>query len=527
MTKIIFNKEAYKCLPDETILDACLRNGVNISFSCKNGVCQSCLQKCVSGEVSAVSQIGLKSNLIRKNYFLACKCIPTCEMEIEAPREADLLTRAVVYKKELLTEDICRLLLEPATQVYYHAGQFINLHNPDGDVRSYSLSSVPHEDYFLELHVKRVANGKMTKWIFDELKDDDEIDFHGPSGSSHYVSGKLKQSILLLSTGTGLSPVIGIARDALLSGHEGDIYLYYGNQDASGMYLEDVIRKTEELYPNFHCIACISEGAAPAGVVTGQVTDIAFSRHSNLKDWQVYLSGSPNMVEKGEEIALKLGAASYDVHSDSFYSVDQLYAATEDTDSKNTKEHQDTVYPPADPELWAALGEGILMKAILTDFYTRVYDDSLLSPYFMGVTKDRLIEKAYSFSNQIITGNKVYFGDRPKNAHHWMVISDEIFDHREKLMETVLRAHGLSEEMVGRWRAIDEVFRGDIVKEQPFPKMLDGTPLPLDGYEKITIDASTLCDGCTGEINEGETVRYHVRLGLTYCPNCIDNNVIA
>lgn len=526
MTKIIFNKEAYKCLPDETVLDACLRNGVNIPFSCRNGVCQSCLQKCVSGEVSAVSQTGLKSNLVRKNYFLACKCVPTCEMVIEPPRKAELLTRAVVYKKEFLTEDICRLLLEPATQVYYHAGQFINLHSPDELVRSYSLSSVPHEDYYLELHIKRVANGKMTKWIFDELKEDDEIDFHGPGGSSHYVSGKSKQSILLLSTGTGLSPVIGIARDALLSGHSGEIYLYYGNQDASGMYLEDLIQQMDKQYPNFHCIACISEGDVPDRAVTGYVTDIAFARHGNLKGWQVYMSGSPNMVEEGEELALKQGAASYEVHSDSFYSADQKDSST-NTDLVIAKNHQDTVYPPPDPELWAALGEGVLMKVILTDFYTRVYEDALLSPYFTGVTKDRLIEKAYSFSNQILTGNKIYFGDRPKNAHHWMVISDELFDYREELMATVLRDHGLSEEMIGRWRMIDEIFRDDIVKEQPYPKMLDGTPLPLDGYEKMTIDVSTLCDGCTGEINEGETVRYHVRLGLTYCPDCIENNVTA
>jgi len=518
--KITFNKEVYKCLPEETILDACLRNGVDIPFSCRNGVCQSCLQKCVSGEVSAVSQIGLKKNLVRKDYFLACKCIPISEMVIEPPRDADLLTRAVVYKKEFLTKDICRILLEPATQVYYHAGQFINLHSPDGVVRSYSLSSVPHEDYFLELHIKCVANGKMTKWIFDELKDNDEIDFHGPSGNSHYVSGRPKQNLLLLSTGTGLSPVIGIARDALLSGHEGDIYLYCGNRNASGIYLEDVIQKTKEQYPNFHCISCISEGIIPIGAVAGYVTDIAFTRHSSLKDWQVYLSGSPNMVDKGEEVALKQGAASCDIHSDSFYSVDKSYSVT-DADSIS----QDTAYPAADPELWAALDNGVLMKAILTDFYTRVYDDSLLSPYFTGVTKNRLIEKAYSFSNRIITGNKVYFGDRPRNAHHWMVISDELFDYREKLMETVLREHGLSEEMIGRWRAIDEVFRGDIVKEQPYPKMLDGIPLPLDGYEKITIDASTLCDGCTGEINRGETVRYHIRLGLTYCSGCIENNI--
>ena len=49
--------------------------------------------------------------------------------------------------------------------------------------------------------------------------------------------------------------------------------------------------------------------------------------------------------------------------------------------------------------------------------------------------------------------------------------------------------------------------------------------MPLDGFEELKIDVGTICDGCKEEIQQGETVRYHVRLGLTYCAHCMNNNV--
>jgi hypothetical protein len=75
---------------------------------------------------------------------------------------------------------------------------------------------------------------------------------------------------------------------------------------------------------------------------------------------------------------------------------------------------------------------------------------------------------------QLFTGEKIFFGDRPRNAHHWMVISDELFDHREALMASVLRQHGLAAHLIERWQAIENSFRSDIVKTKPWVKVMAG-----------------------------------------------------
>lgn len=171
--------------------------------------------------------------------------------------------------------------------------------------------------------------------------------------------------------------------------------------------------------------------------------------------------------------------------------------------------------------MWAALDQGRKLIPILTDFYSRVFEDARLSPFFHGVTKQRVIEKQYSFMHQLFTGERVYFGDRPRNAHHWMVISDELFDYREDLLADCLRRGGLPEHLVSRWRAADEIFRKQIVKSQPKPKKLRGVELPLDGYEAIELAVGSCCDGCQTILEPGVTAKYHLRTGQTYCTTCM------
>jgi len=173
------------------------------------------------------------------------------------------------------------------------------------------------------------------------------------------------------------------------------------------------------------------------------------------------------------------------------------------------------------PAMWQGIGGDRGLRAILTDFYTRVYADPRLGPFFVNATKDRAIDKQHAFIRQILTGERLYFGERPRNAHHWMVISDELFDYREDLLEACLRDHGVSDEHVREWRAIDEIFRKQIVKMAPVPKKVRGVALPLEGYESLVLSIGSLCDDCGAEMPSGSTATFHVRTGKTFCATCI------
>jgi ferredoxin/truncated hemoglobin YjbI len=192
----------------------------------------------------------------------------------------------------------------------------------------------------------------------------------------------------------------------------------------------------------------------------------------------------------------------------------------DDSESPGTSASRPEVEAPEpDPGLWSELG-GSLARAVLEDFYAQVYADPQLAPFFVHVTIDRAIDKQYSFMRQLMTGERVYFGDRPRNAHHWMVISQDLFDYRQQLMVTTLQAHGLSPLQIARWTRLEQHYRLDIVKDNATPRQLDGVDLPLDGYASEQLSEATLCDHCGAEIDAGTQVLYHVRLGHVSCRAC-------
>ncbi len=174
------------------------------------------------------------------------------------------------------------------------------------------------------------------------------------------------------------------------------------------------------------------------------------------------------------------------------------------------------------PELWAALERGPRLRRIIEDFYRRVYADARLSPFFARTTMSWVVDHQYAFLGEIFSGEKMYFGDRPRNAHHRMVIDDDLFDYREELMAACLREHGLSAEHVAAWRRVEEAFRPQIVKKAPFPRRRHGVTIPLDGLGTLEIALACVCDACGGEIEAGARCSYEQDSGRLYCPACSD-----
>lgn len=175
--------------------------------------------------------------------------------------------------------------------------------------------------------------------------------------------------------------------------------------------------------------------------------------------------------------------------------------------------------PPA-PQLWQQLGGDTQVRAVLESFYRSVYADPELKPFFERVTMDRVIGKQFAFMKQNITGENVYLGEMPRNNHHWMVITDSLFDHRQSLMVQSLKAHGIDDELIALWLSYEEQFRPDIVKYKPWLKKVGDIHIDTERHEEVRLDEASVCDYCGAEIAKGTLVRYHFRLGLVGCERC-------
>jgi ring-1,2-phenylacetyl-CoA epoxidase subunit PaaE len=66
----------------EPILDAALREGADLPFSCKGGVCCTCKAKLIEGKVNMEVHWGLEEDEIKQGYILTCQSHPTTERVI-------------------------------------------------------------------------------------------------------------------------------------------------------------------------------------------------------------------------------------------------------------------------------------------------------------------------------------------------------------------------------------------------------------------------------------------------------------
>lgn len=314
---VIYGGQSYEC-GEQSVLDCLTAQGVPIPSSCHSGLCQTCMMQAVSGNVPEQAKAGLKDTLAAQNYFLACICHPQEDIEVVLPDAAMGKLEARVTGVEYLNADILGIRLKPSQPFEYRAGQFINFFKDATTARSYSLASVPALDEELFINVRRVPNGLVSGWIFDNLKAGDNVTISEAAGDCFYVSGNPEQNILLIGTGSGLAPLYGIIRDALRNGHKGKISLYHGSYNTEGFYLVEELRKLAQAHPNFSYVPCVSEGEAPQGSKRGMVLDVALDDNPDLSGWRVFLCGHPDMVKSAQQKTFFAGASMRDISADPF-----------------------------------------------------------------------------------------------------------------------------------------------------------------------------------------------------------------
>lgn len=77
------NREA-TVAPDESILEASERAGVNIDFDCRSGICGQCKTKLLTGVVQMATQDALSSKDVAGGYILACQARCTGPVTVDA-----------------------------------------------------------------------------------------------------------------------------------------------------------------------------------------------------------------------------------------------------------------------------------------------------------------------------------------------------------------------------------------------------------------------------------------------------------
>jgi 3-ketosteroid 9alpha-monooxygenase subunit B len=132
----------------------------------------------------------------------------------------------------------------------YRPGQFCTFRvriDEDEQARCYSMSSAPEVDDDLTVTVKRVAGGVVSNWLNDHLSEGDLVEVTRPSGLFCVRSGE--RPIIAFCGGSGITPVISIAKSVLASSQR-SVRLLYANRDSDAVIFEESLEALQQEYPD-------------------------------------------------------------------------------------------------------------------------------------------------------------------------------------------------------------------------------------------------------------------------------------
>ena len=133
----------------------------------------------------------------------------------------------------------------------YLAGQFLTFAVAPGGVelrRCYSLASAPETDAWLRVTVKRVAGGRVSNWLHDEVRVGDRLAATTPEGRFVLRADAGDRPLLIVGAGSGIAPLMGLLKSAL-AGSGRRVRLLYANRNADSVIFRDEIELLQRRYP--------------------------------------------------------------------------------------------------------------------------------------------------------------------------------------------------------------------------------------------------------------------------------------
>jgi CDP-4-dehydro-6-deoxyglucose reductase len=298
----------YEVADGATLLEAALDAGYVLPYGCRNGACGSCRAKVLEGTVDhGRSQAGaLPENARREGYTLLCCATAQSDVTIECRELADSneyplrIMPCRVQALDRLADDVMQISLKlPVNErLAFRAGQYIEFMLKGGGRRAFSIANAPHDDGFLQVHVRKIEGGKFTAHVFDAMQIKEILRFEGPHGSFH-LREESDKPIVLLAGGTGFAPIKSIVEHAIHNHIKRPMKLYWGARNQAGLYMHALARQWAAENANIEYIPVLSEvGHDDAwNGRTGLVHQAVLNDVADFSGYQVYACGAPGMID--------------------------------------------------------------------------------------------------------------------------------------------------------------------------------------------------------------------------------------
>lgn len=321
----LLNNKVFQADANRSILDSALAGGIVLEHSCKTGRCGVCKTKVLSGETKTLlDEASLSADDKKAGFILTCCRAAETAIKLDTEDFGELgklKAKTLPCRIDQITKlspDVIEVILRtpPTNRLAYLPGQYVDVIGKDGIRRSYSVANAPLDSGRITLQIRKVENGVMSQYWFNEAKANDLLRMEGPLGTFCLRKTNAK-NLVLLATGTGIAPIKAILEQLATTPEKQifeNIYLYWGSRSLEDIYWQ----------PNFPQLPLVftpvlsrtQDYQGRHGYVQNALLDDRIS----LSDAVIYACGSEAMINSASVSLKAAGLLPTNFYSDAFVS---------------------------------------------------------------------------------------------------------------------------------------------------------------------------------------------------------------
>jgi ferredoxin-NADP reductase len=181
----------------------------------------------------------------------------------------------------------------------------------------YCILSAPADAPHFDLLVRAVPQGPLSLYLAG-LRPGDEVAFRGPTGRS-MVPRHADRELVLLATGTGVAPLVSLARHLLADGYPHPISLWWGLRLVEDICLTEELDALARQYDRFTYAITLSQPPADWNGLRGRVGESVPPLLPTLGGKHYYLVGNGAMLEEMALALSDLGVVQQHIYKEPYF----------------------------------------------------------------------------------------------------------------------------------------------------------------------------------------------------------------
>jgi len=263
--------------------------------------------------------------LLKKSIVAPVPAACDAEGEVITTRKASPVTLCKLVSRHAVAERTVAFRFEKPSNWSSKAGQALDMTlvdpsetDAEGNIRTFSIASAPHED---TLMVATRMRDTAFKRVLKTMPLGSAVKIEGPSGSLT-LHDDVARSAVFLAGGIGITPFRSIVVSAAKEKLPHRIFLFYSNRRPEDAPFLEELRALEKENPNYKLVASMTEMAkshrswhGETGLIDGEM----LLRY--LKDAVspiYYIAGPPDMVKGLHTTINKAGVDDDNIRAEEF-----------------------------------------------------------------------------------------------------------------------------------------------------------------------------------------------------------------